>query len=53
MAAPWYVYVIGILCALPTYILIAALAVMLIRLFFEWMFPPPPQLSGGSKGKAR
>ncbi len=40
MQAPWYVYLIGILVALPTYILWAVGAYVLLKALIAWIFMP-------------
>lgn len=45
MHAPWYVYLIAVLVALPCYILWAVGGYTLLRWFFSWLMgpePPPP-----------
>jgi hypothetical protein len=56
MSAPWYVYVIGILFALPVLAGIAGLGVMVARLCIQWLFDdgsaPGPGAKGPRKGVA-
>lgn len=54
MHAPWYVYLFGILVAIPVYILWAVGAAVLGKFFFSWMTmpdtPKPPSPKVAAKG---
>lgn len=55
MPAPWYIYLLGIICAIPIYALVVIGTGMAIRLFAQWLVDgnSEPRLATGGPGKAK